>query len=259
MRAVQHYHRNTLGWNDIGYNLLVDRYGQVFEGRDGGIDQAVVGAQAQGYNSVSTGIAVIGTHTQLPIDPAALEALAALLAWKLSLHQIPPTGSVTVTSTGGPLNRYPAGRRVTLERIAGHRDGDATECPGDGLYAQLPALRARAVQLAGTTPFSLAVSPTRVDQLVPVTASGRLLLPDGTPQPGAPSGSRREPHRVGGRSTAPSPTPPVATPPRSPFRTARAAPREGATCASPASGRAPPTAAFGSRSPFPGPASTACA
>ena len=33
---------------------------------------------------------------------------------------------------------------MTLQRVSGHRDGYATTCPGDGLYAQLPDIRARA-------------------------------------------------------------------------------------------------------------------
>jgi hypothetical protein len=184
VRAIQHYHRNVLGWNDIGYQLLVDRHGQVFEGRAGGIDQAVVGAQAQGYNSVSTGVATIGTHTSESLGSAASEALAAVLAWKLSLHGVPTAGQVIVTSAGGPLNRFPAGRRVLLERISGHRDGDATACPGEALYAQLPALRARAGELAAATGLSLTVDPRRVDQLEPATASGLLLQPDGAPAVG---------------------------------------------------------------------------
>ena len=66
--AMAKYHRDTNGWNDLGYNFVVDKYGQIFEGRAGGIDQAVIGAQAQGYNSHSTGIANIGTFTDVRPD-----------------------------------------------------------------------------------------------------------------------------------------------------------------------------------------------
>ena len=59
--SIARYHRDSNGWNDIGYNFLVDKYGQIFEARAGGIDSAVIGAQAQGYNCVSTGIACLGT------------------------------------------------------------------------------------------------------------------------------------------------------------------------------------------------------
>ncbi len=141
--AMAKYHRDTNGWNDLGYNFVVDKYGQIFEGRAGGIDQAVIGAQAQGYNSHSTGIANIGTFTDVGQSDVALDALARLIAWKLPLHGAPVTGQIVVTSGGGDLNRYKSGTPVTLERISGHRDGDATECPGTALYAQLPALRTR--------------------------------------------------------------------------------------------------------------------
>jgi N-acetylmuramoyl-L-alanine amidase-like protein len=147
--AIAKYHRDTNGWNDIGYNFLVDQYGQVFEGRGGGIDQPVVGAQAQGYNSQSTGVALLGTFTSAAIPEAAMAALTQLLGWKLSVHGVPCEGQLTVISGGGSLNRYPAGRPVALQRISGHRDGDSTSCPGDALYAQLPTVRGRAAALSG--------------------------------------------------------------------------------------------------------------
>jgi hypothetical protein len=146
--AMAKYHRDTNGWNDLGYNFVVDKYGQVFEGRAGGIDQAVVGAQAQGYNSHSTGIANIGTFTEVGQTDAALDAMAKLIAWKLPLHGAPVSGEVVLTSGGGDLNRYASGTPVTLQRISGHRDGDATECPGTALYAQLPELRRRTAAIA---------------------------------------------------------------------------------------------------------------
>jgi len=135
------YHRNSNGWNDIGYNFLVDRYGTIFEGRAGGIAEAVVGAQAQGYNSQSTGISSIGTFSTAGQTEAGLRAIAHLLGWKLGVHGVPARGRVSVVSGGGSTNRYPAGSRPSFERISGHRDANGTACPGNGLYGQLAQLR----------------------------------------------------------------------------------------------------------------------
>ena len=92
------------------------------------------------YNMVSTGIAVLGSFMATPISSAARGALEALLGWKLSLHGIPAHGSVTVrvNLAGAFYSRYPANARVSLPRVAGHRDGDSTDCPGNVLYGELP-------------------------------------------------------------------------------------------------------------------------
>ncbi|HVE67040.1 MAG TPA: N-acetylmuramoyl-L-alanine amidase, partial [Solirubrobacteraceae bacterium] len=175
--AICRYHRNSNGWSDVGYNFLVDRYGQVFEGRAGGVDRAVVGAQASGYNSASTGVANIGEFSTEGQTPAGLGALARLLSWKLGLHGVPYEGRVTVN-----------GR--TFERISGHRDANSTGCPGDALYAQLPELRRRVVTgdfgpgAAGVPGLALAV-PGRVR--VPDSASFTGTLSDGA---GAALGGR---------------------------------------------------------------------
>jgi hypothetical protein len=186
--AICRYHRNSNGWNDIGYNFLVDRYGVVYEGRAGGIDQAVVGAQAQGFNSQTTGIASIGDHSSLQETPEALAAMARLIRWKLPVHGAPTSGTVTLVSAGGPTNRYPAGARVSVERVLGHRDTNSTACPGDALYDQLPELRAMVesgAPLAGTaTRLSARLVPARLTYGGRGLVRGVLSTAAGSPLPG---------------------------------------------------------------------------
>ena len=182
--AIAKYHRDTNGWNDIGYNFLVDQYGQVFEGRAGGVDQAVIGAQAQGYNSQSTGVAVLGTFSAVPIPEAAMASITQLLGWKLTVHGVPCEGGLTIISGGGSLNRYSSGTPVAMQRISGHRDGDSTACPGDALYAQLPELRRRAAALAGPIvahgEISLQPSADAIDYGADAVFKGTVIRPDST-------------------------------------------------------------------------------
>jgi N-acetylmuramoyl-L-alanine amidase len=146
VRGIEIYHVKANGWNDIGYNFLVDKYGQVFEGRYGGVDKNVVGAHAQGFNTGSVGVAVIGTYNDSAPPTAAQKALADLLAWRLDIAHVDPLSTLTVASGGNP--RYPAGVPVFLHAISGHRDTGFTECPGNALYARLGAI-ARAAAAAG--------------------------------------------------------------------------------------------------------------
>ena len=188
--AITKYHRDTNGWNDIGYNLLVDQYGQVFEGRAGGVEAAVIGAQAQGWNGHSTGIATLGSYSDVPFPEAGVAALARVLAWKLTLHGVPATGTVQVVSAGGAANRYPSGLAVDFQRISGHRDGCQTSCPGGALHAQLPQLRERAARLAGPRAvqprLTLVPGALEIDYGAQATFAGTLLGPDGGPLAGAP-------------------------------------------------------------------------
>jgi hypothetical protein len=183
--GIAKYHRDTLGWNDIGYNFLVDKYGQVFEGRAGGIDQAVIGAQAQGYNRLSTGISNIGTYSDVPQGSNAIEVVARLIGWKMSLHGSPVEGTIEVVSGGGDLNRYPNGKKVTLNRISGHRDGDQTACPGNALYAQLPDIRTRAKKYATAVAtgerLTMTALAARVAYGKALTLKGTFIGPDGLP------------------------------------------------------------------------------
>ena len=145
VRGIEVYHVKANGWDDIGYNFLVDRYGQVFEGRFGGVDRNVIGAHAEGFNAGSVGVAVIGTYGSAPPPPAAQRALANLLAWRLDVAHVDPLATMTWPSGGNP--RFPLGTPVFLRAISGHRDTGFTTCPGNALYARLSAI---ASQVAAT-------------------------------------------------------------------------------------------------------------
>jgi flagellar hook assembly protein FlgD len=135
VRGIQRYHVLANGWNDIGYNFLVDKYGQIFEGRGGGIDRNVVGAHAQGFNTGSTGVSLLGTYSSSRISTAGRSALVKLLAWRLDVAHVDPLSRLTWISGGNP--EYSAGTPVRLRAISGHRDTGPTSCPGTALYGQL--------------------------------------------------------------------------------------------------------------------------
>lgn len=138
LRSIYTYHVRANGWNDVGYNYLVDRFGQIWEGRYGGVTRNVVGAQTLGFNTGSVGIAYIGNGQANPLTDAARAALVALISWRLDLAHVDPRGTSVMTSGGNP--KYAAGRSVTFQNVSGHRDGTLTDCPGDAIYAQLPSI-----------------------------------------------------------------------------------------------------------------------
>lgn len=187
------YHRDVRGWNDIGYNFVIDAYGRIFEARAGGIDEPVVGAQAGGFNLESTGVAVLGSFASHAPPPASMRSLRALLAWKLSLHGVPARGRVRVrvNPAGAVYSRFPAGAHVSLPHIAGHRDGDSTDCPGDALYSRLGAIRAGVHALApNPTRATLALNFAAPPAGTPAsTAPGEHSPPVGAQTPFALSGS----------------------------------------------------------------------
>jgi hypothetical protein len=185
--AIYQFHRYTRGWDDIGYNFVIDLFGRIWEAREGGIDQAVVGAQAGAYNKVSTGVAILGTFDAVLPSSPALDALQRLLAWKLSLHGVPTSGRVTVEVNPADAFYTPfkPGAHVSLPRVAGHRDGDSTGCPGDALYGRLPAVRSR-VQALARTPLKLSLwtSAANVRPGTPVVLYGTLRRLSGAPVSG---------------------------------------------------------------------------
>lgn len=139
IRAIYYHHTQNNGWCDIGYNFLVDRFGRAYEGRFGGIDEAVVGAHAGGFNTGSAGVALLGSFHTDPLPSASRDAVVKLLSWKLALHEVAPNTSIQVISSGS--SKYQIGTEVTLNTISSHRDVSATTCPGDNFYAAVPRIR----------------------------------------------------------------------------------------------------------------------
>ena len=151
VRGIELFHVKGNGWNDIGYNFLVDRFGTIYEGRSGGVDRNVIGAHALGFNTGSVGIALLGTYGSTKPAAAALDAIARIVSWKLDLAHVDPTSFLTFISGGS--ERYPNGVPVLLSAVSGHRDTGLTECPGDALYAKLGSIAATARALGGPKIF----------------------------------------------------------------------------------------------------------
>jgi hypothetical protein len=184
VRGIELYHVQANGWNDIGYNFLVDRFGTVYEGRAGGVDKNVVGAHALGFNTGSVGIAVLGTYTDVAPSQAAQDALARVIAWRLDIAHVDPLSTLTYVSGGS--ERYPPGIPVFLRAVSGHRDTGLTVCPGDALYGLLGAIATRAQgiglpkiyaprvtgQVGGPVRFQATLSSSRAWTVTVTDASG---------------------------------------------------------------------------------------
>ncbi|MFB7056434.1 N-acetylmuramoyl-L-alanine amidase [Streptomyces vinaceus] len=158
------------GYSDFPYHFIVDRFGGVWEGRKGSVEMqpntaipAILGGHAQGFNTNTLGVAVLGNFEpdncesgeDTGPDPrpgeAALESLVDLLAWKTGQYRLDPQGSTQLVSAGGGgTNPHPKGSVLDVHVISSHQDVGVTACPGARLYALLPDLRDRVAQrLAG--------------------------------------------------------------------------------------------------------------
>ena len=117
VRSIFEYHTRTLGWCDIAYNALVDKYGQVFEGRAGGMDRPVEGAHTGGFNLDTWGVAMLGNFDDVPPTPIQLRTTGRLLGWRLGLDHVDPMGTVAPD----------LGRRLLHEDPGGHHDHPADD------------------------------------------------------------------------------------------------------------------------------------
>ncbi|MEO9329238.1 peptidoglycan recognition protein family protein [Gordonia aurantiaca] len=176
VRGIYAYHAQSLNWCDIGYNVLVDKYGQIFEGAFGGLDRNVEGTHTGGFNKDTVGLAFIGNLEEVPPTAAALASAGRFLRWRLSKAGLNPAGTATLRSEGFEGTKFPAGTESNLPMISGHRDYNSTTCPGVHGYAALAQVRALA---GGAVPQQESTPPAGPGAPAPTEPGA----PEGAPPP----------------------------------------------------------------------------
>ncbi|MGO1452060.1 MAG: NlpC/P60 family protein [Brevibacterium yomogidense] len=141
LRGIYSFHTQGRGWNDVGYNVLADKFGRLWEGRAGGVSKAVIGAHAAGYNTGSFGISVMGSYDKSAPPQKTIDAVNHAIAWKLSLDGVSAADKTTL-----------GGKRVRT--VIGHRDVGQTACPGAAFYSKMGGMRSaiEKMQDGGDTP-----------------------------------------------------------------------------------------------------------
>jgi hypothetical protein len=185
VRAVYTYHAATLGWGDIGYHGLIDKFGNFFEGRhargDGEMRETfgpdVVAGHALTHNYGSAGIALLGTHTKAgeggrPGETLSTDSRATLLdilTWECDRHHIDPQAASNFLLSDDTWN-------TGLANLCGHRDCTPTICPGGNVYDELPSLRVDvAARLAPTRSLDASLSTSSGDT-VPLGSVGDVAF-----------------------------------------------------------------------------------
>ncbi|HEX6290733.1 MAG TPA: peptidoglycan recognition family protein [Herpetosiphonaceae bacterium] len=155
LRAIWYYHAIYLGWGDIGYHFLVDQYGNVYQGRDGG--DGTEAGHVYRYNHYNCGVCLLGQFQpgarDVPYpggEPTreALDSAMRMAALESAYHGFNP-----LEQHAYPKPSDWCRPKLTNYRVCGHRDWGragscvATACPGDNVYKHLPSIRQQAAAL----------------------------------------------------------------------------------------------------------------
>jgi N-acetylmuramoyl-L-alanine amidase len=194
------------GWGDIGYNLLIDAAGVVYEGRHSGSAFPVfgpterlmtTGAHVLYYNTGNIGVCLLGYLNDVPPTQAAQDSLVTVLAYLAAVVGVNPLGMVNYYN---PVAR-PDGSHstATVLGVSGHRNWTATDCPGNALYPMLGQIRQR---VAAAMPSAPEPSQTQGSSQPTPSASPQ---PEGSSQP-TPPASQNPPQPVGSNQPTPQPS-----------------------------------------------------
>ena len=216
VRAIYNYQANTEGWDDIGYNLLIDPNGVVYEGRHNvaedwpifgpASDESVLmttGAHVGGYNTGNIGICLLGDfrHSGGVPTTQCRNALIAVLVGLCRLVKLDPLATVHYynpvpaadpNDTNKPKVPEEHAAR-TVPAISGHKDWAATSCPGNAFYPLLGQLRAEvAAALPPPTPAAPRSRPAPTSSPTPGQPGDESRpQPSGPPPSPGPVGRTR--------------------------------------------------------------------
>ncbi len=123
VRGDQNYHMDSNGWCDIGYHFLIDKLGNIFEGRKNSMSGLPRGTH-DGVNNNSFGFSMMGYfHTPHNHSPTTAQrnAVCDVIAWRMP-------------SSWSPYGGGAYGNNGNAGWLCSHRDGSASACPGDIAY-----------------------------------------------------------------------------------------------------------------------------
>ncbi len=206
MRGMYNYHASNLGWCDIGYNAVVDKFGTIYEGRYGGLDKNVQGAHVGGFNKYTFGISMMGNYDVAQPTPEMIRSVGEMIGWKAAISGFDPTGSASYTPLSFGGSKYAGGAPMTLPNVFAHRDAHNNTCPGQYGYAQMPTIRSTAKQRyddirAGRTTTSTTSTTSTTDASAPSSPSGSNPVPSPS-EPQAPGVTDILSSAAGGDETA---------------------------------------------------------
>lgn len=189
VRSVYLHHALDNGWDDIGYTALIDRFGNIYEGRHGRggdpgdsrprelLSAGVSGGHTKEYEYGSAGVALLGDTTldDWEMTTEMWEALVRFSIFECGrsfLRPLAPAGDGPGEPAASDFLRTDGQWHDAAPNVGGHIDFAQTLCPGDPVIELLPALRAAIHEgLAG-------VSRTGVAAWL---SSGSREVPPGTP------------------------------------------------------------------------------
>lgn len=174
IQGIYRYHARTLGWGDIGYNVLIDKFGGRWEGRAGTLtssaSQMVIGGHAYPRNTNTLGVSVMGDYTQVQPTTNVINALVDVTAWRFILAKVNPTTASPLTIPAETSTRKNQIGKP-MPRIVGHKDVGATACPGS-IYNYLDTIRSKVSQAYQAA----SISYKNVDKLA---TDNKKVLADG--------------------------------------------------------------------------------